>query len=102
VNKFIVDGKVAVLYSPGWGAGWWTWNTDNTECLFDTEIVQMVIDGASHKEIEKIAKEKWPKGYWGGADDLTVEWLPIGQRFMIEEYDGNESLRYAEGDWITA
>ena len=22
------DGNVAVLYSPGFGAGWYTWNTD--------------------------------------------------------------------------
>ena len=102
MNKVIVDGKVAVLYSPGYGAGWWTWNKDNGECLFDKDIVQMVIDGVSHKEIEKSAKEKWPDGYWGGADDLIVKWLPIGQRFMIEEYDGNESFRYVEGDWISA
>lgn len=102
MNKYIVDGKVAVLYSPGYGAGWWTWNKDNDECLFDKDIVQMVIDGVSNKEIEQAAKEKWPDGYWGGADDLTIEWLPVGQRFMIEEYDGNESFRYVEGDWISA
>ena len=102
MNKVIVGGKVAVLYSPGYGAGWWTWNKDNDECLFDKDIVQMVIDGVSNKEIEKAAKEKWPDGYWGGADDLTIEWLPVGQRFMIEEYDGNESFRYVEGDWISA
>ena len=102
MNKYIVDGKAAVLYSPGYGAGWWTWNKDNDECLFDKDIAQMLIDGVSNKEIEQAAKEKWPDGYWGGVRDLTVEWIPVGQRFMIEEYDGNESFRYVEGDWITA
>lgn len=26
MDKVIKDGKVAVLYSPGFGAGWFTWN----------------------------------------------------------------------------
>jgi len=28
MTKYIRDGKVAVLYSPGFGAGWSTWNDD--------------------------------------------------------------------------
>ena len=27
-EKYIKDGKVAVAYSPGFGAGWSTWNDD--------------------------------------------------------------------------
>lgn len=102
MNKYVVDGKVAVLYSPGWGAGWWTWNSDNEECLFDVDIVKMLIDGKTWSEVEKVAKQKWPNGYWGGADGLVIEWVDVGQRFTLEEYDGNESFRYVEGDWITA
>ena len=26
MQKVIRDGKVAVLYSPGYGAGWYTWS----------------------------------------------------------------------------
>ena len=26
MTKCIRDGKVAILYSPGYGAGWSTWN----------------------------------------------------------------------------
>ena len=29
VEKLERDGKVAILYSPGYGAGWSTWNDDN-------------------------------------------------------------------------
>jgi hypothetical protein len=28
MEKVIRDGKVAVLYSPGYGAGWYSWNRD--------------------------------------------------------------------------
>ena len=32
-------------------------------------------------------------GYLGGMGDLKIEWLPVGTRFEIEEYDGFERLR---------
>lgn len=41
-NKVIRDGKVAVVYSPGFGDGWYTWNMDCPELLFDPIIVQCV------------------------------------------------------------
>lgn len=30
-DKVIEDGKVAVLISPNYGAGWYSWNIHNTE-----------------------------------------------------------------------
>lgn len=92
-KRFIKDGKVAVLVSPGFGAGWSTWNTSGDESLlFDPEIVQAVLDGDRSKAVE-IATRKYPGGYYGGGGDLVVEWVDIGQRFEISEYDGSESLR---------
>ena len=44
MNKLIVDGKVAVLISPGFGAGWYTWNYDYPEILFDPAIVKLVME----------------------------------------------------------
>ena len=36
-------------------------------------------------------------------DDLVVEWIPEGVRFVIEEYDGSESLvRYDDVEFFTA
>lgn len=94
VVRFIKDGKVAVLVSPGFGAGWTSWNSEFAEAMaFDADIVQLVLDGADTTVIESKAKEKWPDGYFGGARDLTVEWLPQGTAFDIQEYDGSESLR---------
>jgi hypothetical protein len=42
LKKVIRDGKVAVLYSPGFGAGWYSWNSSVPQCLFSPEIVAMV------------------------------------------------------------
>ena len=35
IEKLSQDGKVAVLYSPGFGAGWYTWNMTVPQILFD-------------------------------------------------------------------
>jgi hypothetical protein len=91
MDKYIKDGKVAVLYSPGYGAGWYTWNQDHPEIVFDKDIVAAVLEGDKNKA-EKITKEKYPGVYTGGADDLEISWLHPGTEFEIEEYDGNESI----------
>jgi len=45
----------------------------------------------------------WPKEYSGGVQDLVVVWVPEGKEFIIEEYDGSESLMLKEEyNWITA
>lgn len=92
MNKLERDGKVAVLYSPGFGAGWSTWNSEHAEVLlFDPEIVQAVLDGDRAKAGE-IAEQKCPGVYIGGNHDLQVEWLNKGDQFEVEEYDGSESV----------
>ena len=92
MNKMIKDGKVAVLVSPGFGAGWYTWNVHCPECLFDPEIVQMVLDGKDHHDIEVFADKYGDEFYGGGATTLTVEWIPQGKKFYVMEYDGSESV----------
>lgn len=86
-------GEVAVLISPGFGAGWVTWNDDDEALLFHPELVQAVLDKKSTKEIEAIAERLVPDGYFGGARNLKVIWLEPGTLFTVEEYDGSESLR---------
>jgi hypothetical protein len=90
MNKVIRDGKVAVLYSPGFGAGWYSWS-NIPECVFDPDIVAAVESGDRHKAAD-IASAKWEGFYTGGADQLEIEWLPEGTPFRIEEYDGSESV----------
>jgi len=93
VEKIERDGKVAVLVSPGFGAGWSTWSNDDIResmCM-NAEIVQAVLDGDKAKAAE-IAERLHPNVYTGGCDDLVVEWVPKGEAFEITEYDGSESL----------
>ena len=102
MNKKIVEGKVAVLYSPGFGAGWYTWNTDQPELVYDPMIVDMV-EANRFDELTSYMALKYPDVYIGGMTDLTVEWLPIGTLFKINEYDGSESLEFKEdNDWLVA
>jgi hypothetical protein len=108
VSKVIRDGKVAVLYSPGFGAGWSTWAYRGEEdyrdfMLFDPTLVGMVERGASVEEIEAYVLSVHPDTYCGGADDLTIEWLPVGTSFRIHEYDGSESVEVRDNmDWNVA
>lgn len=41
MEKVINNGEVAVLYSPGYGAGWYTWGAP-LELVFHPKIVEMV------------------------------------------------------------
>lgn len=45
IKKVIRDGKVAILYSPGYGAGWYSWNSGVRQCLFSPEIVAALEKG---------------------------------------------------------
>jgi hypothetical protein len=94
VEKFKKDGKVAVLYSPGFGAGWSTWayGKDVERMIFDPELVQAVLDGDPVKTLT-VTKRNFPNEYDGGVEDLAVYWLDEGERFEITEYDGSEQVR---------
>ena len=102
MQTVIRDGKVAVLYSPGYGAGWYTWNVP-IEGLFHPELVEAVERKASSTEIKEIAERLFGDNYYGGADQLRIEWVPVGTQFRIEEYDGSESI-FIQSDYtfITA
>ena len=101
MEKVIRDGMVAVLYSPGYGAGWYSWNTKYPECLFDPNIVAMV-EAGQHDQIEAYCKTAHPDLLLGGTEQLQIEWLPVGTAFKIEEYDGYESIEYQDTDWHVA
>ena len=103
-GRMVRNGLVAVLYSPGYGAGWYSWHRKE-ELLYDPTIVQMVLENR-HDDIEDYVMGLYPNEddpYMGGADDLTVEWVPMGEQFRIDEYDGAESVVLASREnWLTA
>lgn len=92
------QGEIAVLYSPQYGAGWFSWNEGVPDCLFDGDVARAVQAGDVAKA-QEIAEAKWPDGYWGGARDLKIEWMRPGQVFRIDEYDGRESIQWGPYDY---
>ena len=94
VDKLVRDGKVAVLYSPGFGAGWSTWGDDGQFMVFDRGLVELAERRAPEAEVEAYILTKFPDSpYMGGWDGVQIEWLPIGTSFDVNEYDGSESIR---------
>lgn len=95
------DQRIAVLYSPGYGAGWATWNDKELTPILTThrDIVQCVLDG-DHLKAAKVATELArealgkPDAYIcvGGAETLEIEWITKGSQFEFEEYDGSERI----------
>lgn len=93
VEKYYNTDKthIAVLVSPGWGAGWSTWN--NKEVAYDKRVVEAFLDEVSSHDIEVLCKEwGYESCYTGGWSDVMLEWVPVGERYYIYEYDGSESL----------
>lgn len=102
IDKVIRNGKVAILVSEGFGAGWSSWNSDKT-IVFDPRIIEAVQQRLPFSAVEDYLQLKYPTGYFGGYEQLNIEWLPIGTQFRIDEYDGAESIITSDQDqWITA
>ena len=102
------DGKIAVLVSGGFGAGWSTWNCK--ELAYDRRVVEFwlskehdkkflrEIDDYGENDTKQKAKElfeSWGYShvYFGGFDDIRIVWVNRGVPFIIDEYDGNETLQ---------
>lgn len=115
VPKLKRDGKVAVIYSPGFGAGWSTWADGNAEAvLFDPELAEMLeargkmARGSTEFNLAtqalcRFAEKKYPGVYTGGLSKAGVAWLPEGTAFYVHEYDGSESIKTSDSDnWKVA
>lgn len=109
-DRVIRDGQVAVLISPGFGAGWSTWADPEyrPDVMFDPWIVDILLSDQYNKK-EKMNRImahcniKYPDMYTGGLSDLTVDWVPEGSWFRVAEYDGNESIEFKENnEWTQA
>ena len=102
MTKCIRDGKVAVLYAPGFGAGWSTWNGDKYRefLLYDEKLVEFVETEQKYK-IEQYVETVYPDENICllGWTDLKVEWVSSGTQFRITEYDGSESIVYSRDDY---
>lgn len=103
-ERVVRDGRVAVLYSPGFGAGWSTWGDSEIRdrLLFDPEVVAWV-EGGKQGPLPDLEAKYGEYFYDGGADDLAIRWVPVGTRFRVHEYDGSESVvLFDEDEWVEA
>jgi hypothetical protein len=105
-KKIVKNGKVAVLVSPDFGAGWYSWHHIEA-LLFDPIVVDMVERAVDTDTIIAYCETTYDstedKQYYGGASKLQVRWIPDGSYFRIDEYDGSESLILKDDEkWITA
>jgi hypothetical protein len=109
-EKVIRDGMVAVLRSPGYGAGWSTWQHEEGLAefvTFDRRLVEAAERGASSDEVEEMLEELFfGSGMYistSGWSDIEINWLPVGTRFEITEYDGAEGIRiFNESEYYEA
>lgn len=96
-----------LLISPGYGAGWSTWNC--SEMATDKDLIELFENGCTYEEMEKLCIEKnYTDGYggppyMGGFQQLKVVEVPRGAPYRINEYDGAESVEVFNPDkWLVA
>lgn len=92
MEKVIHEDQVAVLYSPGYGSGWYTAH-GILELVFDPKVVELVEQQQDPKLILEYCKSSYGRaGYYGGYKDLVIIWIPASTRFRIYEYGGWECV----------
>lgn len=98
MEKIVKDGKVAVAVSHGYGAGWSTWNSVDP---MDARFNQLFIEGKNEEAADLC--DELDLGYENGAFNVVIEWVPVGTKFVISEYDGYEELMAIDDyGWKTA
>jgi len=100
MQKYILNGEVALLHSDDWGTAWATWYP---ETMFDAELIKLYLrwlgadsDTKLEREAEDAAynylKQAHPDVAFRGFDSLKLTWIKQGQEFIIKEYDGIETI----------
>ena len=91
------NGKIAVLVSHGYGAGWSTWKCK--DLAYDKRVVEIFDkyppkqNNEQLKEIQRKLKEiGYENVYMGGYNQIKKHWIARGVPFRIDEYDGSESI----------
>ena len=89
---------VKVVISPGYGAGWSTWN--EPEYAIDDKIIE-ALEAGDEKALYKRAKKLG--AYAGGLENAVIVKIPKGTLYRIKEKDGYETLETRDCiDWEIA
>jgi hypothetical protein len=92
MEKVVRGSTVAVIYSPDFGSGWFSWNPDYPALMFDPRVVAWIENGSNHDTADELLdylQDTYPGGYFN-LKGLEVRYIPVGCLFRIDEYDGAE------------
>lgn len=98
------DGKVAVIYQPHHGLGWYSEHKIEA-LLFAPEIVFMIEREESGSKVYEYCRSM--KYGWSVMDTichgLSIKWVPVSEEFRIHESDGRETVVLKSTDqWFIA
>jgi hypothetical protein len=107
MEKFVdSNGYVALLLSDTYGNGWWSDHRIDA-LLWSPKIVDWILRGKPEEEDSSLLEHlSWHlSGDRGEVDDelaesyldtlhrdVVVHWIPIGTEFVIDSYDGQETV----------
>lgn len=112
------DGLIEILISPGYGAGWSTWNNNSINLAVDKRIIdyfkkngtgaskkRCLLETPEYKEFKNDLKTflesiGYKDVYCGGWKDIVVKTVKPNCKFRIYEYDGLEELITYEEDTL--
>jgi hypothetical protein len=99
VNYYTKDDQVAVILHREYGLGWWTWHGDD-RWLVHPELAEAIDTGrveVAQDLIDEFSCQS--ESYHPGqikASNLEVFWADRHRKFLIENYDGCETLVYRD------
>jgi hypothetical protein len=111
MQKYILNGEVALLHSDDWGTPWATWYP---ETMFDGELIKLYLrwlgvdsNDKAEEEVNDAARrylaQIHPAVAFRGFDSLKLSWIKPGQEFIIKEYDGVETVLLKDKvKWLVA
>jgi hypothetical protein len=110
MQKYVLNGEVALLHSDDWGTAWATWYP---ETMFDAELIKLYLWwlGTDNSEIEHeveyaarlYLEHAHPDVHFRGFEGLKLSWIKQGQEFIIKEYDGIETIMLKDKiNWLVA
>lgn len=91
-----------VLISPGYGAGWSTW--EGADLATDVRLIDAFDRGISKEGMHRLCADLgYGDVYMGGFEQLRIVEIPKGTIFRITEYDGYESIETLDSlEWLCA
>lgn len=87
------SGYVGVLYSPGWGAGFWHLPQEYQYLRKHAELVKACLDGCLHEKVRELGFEEF---FCFGLEQASVAFVDKSCRIRVTEYDGFESVEIVE------